>query len=557
MSEEIQILIPMSGFGERFRQAGYRVPKPLIEIDGKPIISYVINMFPNEKDFTFICNQEHLDNAEFRVSAILNEYCPSGRVVGIPPHKLGPVHAVQQIKELLEKDQPVLVNYCDFCCYWDWEHFKAFIQDSRCVGAIPAYKGFHPHSLGSTKFAYVKEAEGWVEDIQEKQPFTDNRIEEFASSGAYFFSSAELMLQAFDDITEQGLSVGGEYYVSMAYKPLLAAQRAIAVYPLQHFMQWGTPDDLAEYQTWSKIFRKLMNPVTVEAKTRGASIIPLAGKGERFARAGYKQVKPLILVSGSPMVVQAAHDLPPSEKYVFVLRSNMYGYKEITKKLENTYSAAIIKSIDHVTEGQACTALIGLDTLQEVLGEVPNPITIGACDNGVLYDSSTLNRMLDDTEIDVIVWASRGHPNAIRHPEMYGWIEAHGNSIRSISVKKPLDNPEVDAIVIGTFTFRKAENFRQSINSLLARKGRVHGEYFIDDCINDAIKLGMRCKIFEVDHYLCWGTPNDLSTFEYWQSCFHKWKEHPYKIEHDKRVPDYSHRALINRYRKVTPWVPK
>ena len=195
MSEEIQILIPMSGFGERFRQAGYRVPKPLIEIDGKPIISYVINMFPNEKNFTFICNQEHLDNAEFRVSEILNEYCPSGRVVGIPPHKLGPVHAVQQIKELLEKDQPVLVNYCDFCCYWDWEHFKAFIQDSRCVGAIPAYKGFHPHSLGSTKFAYVKEAEGWVEDIQEKQPFTDNRMEEFASSGAYFFSSAELMLQ--------------------------------------------------------------------------------------------------------------------------------------------------------------------------------------------------------------------------------------------------------------------------------------------------------------------------------------------------------------------------
>jgi len=54
----MQIVIPMSGFGERFRRAGYAVPKPLIEIDGKPIVAHVINMFPGESDFIFICNQE-------------------------------------------------------------------------------------------------------------------------------------------------------------------------------------------------------------------------------------------------------------------------------------------------------------------------------------------------------------------------------------------------------------------------------------------------------------------------------------------------------------------
>ena len=51
----MQIVIPMSGFGERFRSAGYEVPKPLIEVDGSPILEYVVNLFPGEKDFIFIC----------------------------------------------------------------------------------------------------------------------------------------------------------------------------------------------------------------------------------------------------------------------------------------------------------------------------------------------------------------------------------------------------------------------------------------------------------------------------------------------------------------------
>ena len=52
----MQIVIPMSGFGERFRRAGYSVPKPLIEVEGKPMIGHVIDMFPGETDFVFICN---------------------------------------------------------------------------------------------------------------------------------------------------------------------------------------------------------------------------------------------------------------------------------------------------------------------------------------------------------------------------------------------------------------------------------------------------------------------------------------------------------------------
>ena len=56
MTENMQIIIPMSGFGERFRRAGYKIPKPLIKVEDKPIIGHVIDMFPGESDFIFICN---------------------------------------------------------------------------------------------------------------------------------------------------------------------------------------------------------------------------------------------------------------------------------------------------------------------------------------------------------------------------------------------------------------------------------------------------------------------------------------------------------------------
>ena len=68
------------------------------------------------------------------------------------------------------------------------------------------------------------------------------------------------------------------------------------------------------------------------------------------------------------------------------------------------------------------------------------------------------------------------------------------------------------------------------------RKALINGEYYVDTCINDAIELGLRCLIFNVDKYICWGTPDDLSTFNYWQSSFHKWNSHSYSLSKDPNI---------------------
>jgi NDP-sugar pyrophosphorylase family protein len=565
----VQIVIPMSGFGERFRRAGYAVPKPLIEVDGRPIIGHVIDLFPGEIDFIFICNEDHLANPDYRMQEILHELCPTGKVIGIPAHKLGPIHAVRQVEHLLDPNRPVVVNYCDFTCYWNWDHFKKFVTDTACAGAIPAYKGFHPHTLGTTNYAYIKEIDGgkpnhvctWAQDIQEKQPYTDNRMEEFASSGTYYFASAKLMSEAFKQTMEQNINVGGEYYVSLAYKPMFAKGEKIAVYPLQHFMQWGTPDDLHEYNSWSETFRRLIqsdSPLPPE----GSLVIPMAGLGKRFADEGYTLTKPLIPVSGKAMAIQAIEDLPNSKHQSLVMRSDMPGLAKIEQAIGKRFPNAVITLVPQVTEGQACTALIGLDALEKSVIEDKlddlAPITFGACDNGVLFNQTKFKALIDNPEIEVIVWGARGHTNALRKPQMFGWIDADDQGrIKTISVKTPLAYPATDPIVIGTFTFKKTSDARRAIDTLIARNGRINGEFYLDSCINDAIALGLRCHLFEVDSFISWGTPNDLKTFEYWQSCFHKWPHHPYRLELDSRIEKGALEDLSARYAATAPDLPQ
>lgn len=549
----MQIIIPMSGFGERFRRVGYEMPKPLIQIEGKPIIAHVIDMFPGETDFHFICNQEHLDNFDYRMEELLKRYCPTAKIYGIQPHKLGPVFAVKHIQQHLNLDKPTIVNYCDFTCYWNWHHFKQFVKDNGCKGALPAYKGFHPHSLGNTNYAYLQEEDGWVKDIQEKQPYTDNRMDEYASSGTYYFSSAKTMIEEFDEIIEAKMDLGGEYYVSLAYKRLSKKSRSVIVYPLQHFMQWGTPEDVKEYNYWSKTFSNLADQKSLPAQVPGSTVIPMAGLGKRFANEGYAVTKPLIPISGIPMVTKAVNDLPKTFNNVFVVRADMPDYYEVVSELKKQFPNGLIKTISHVTDGQACTAIIGVNELKNINTRIPSPITIGTCDSGALYNNEDFLNLLNDSEVDVIVWGIRGYANAIRYPEMYGWIDSDGGVIRSVSVKKPLDNPLTDPIVLGTFTFKKAKDFASVTDRLIKRDGRVNGEFYMDSCIEDAIRLGLRCVLFEVDSYLCWGTPNDLKTYEYWQSCFHLWSGHQYQLQLDKRVLANDVEKLQKSYIEKSP----
>ena len=116
-----------------------------------------------------------------------------------------------QAEAYIRADQPVIVNYCDFAVEWDYADFKRLMNDLRCEGCVTAYKGFHPHSLGPNLYAYLRTREkNYLLEIAEKHNFTENRLQEYASAGTYYFRSGELLLRYFKMAVECGLSTNGE-----------------------------------------------------------------------------------------------------------------------------------------------------------------------------------------------------------------------------------------------------------------------------------------------------------------------------------------------------------
>ncbi len=542
----------MSGMGNRFVAAGYTTPKPLIEIDGMPIIEHVVKMFPGETDFIFICNSKHLQETNMR--EVLMRIAPGGVIREIPPHKKGPVYAVLQVADLLADEEEVIVNYCDFSCYWDYSDFLKHTRDRKADGAVPAYKGFHPHMLGTTNYAFMRDDKQWMLEIKEKEPFTDNRMQEYASMGTYYFRKGSYVKKYFSELIEKGIDLKGEFYVSLIYNLLVQDGLKVSIYDVQHMLQWGTPQDVEEYLGFSDYFRAIADWKAVKEPLDDGclNLIPLAGRGSRFTQAGYADPKPLIEVGGKPMIVQAANYLPASGRNTFVCLEEHLEQYPLERSLREFYPEARIVPLNQVTDGQASTCALGLQEQDDQL-----PLLIGACDNGVIYNQESYQELLEDEKVDAIVWTFRGHPSSARNPQMYGWVKTDDSGlVQGVSVKVPVsDNPSGDHAIVGTFYFRKAAYFTGALKNLKAKNQRINGEFYVDSCVGELVEMGLKVKAFEVDHYLGWGTPDDYLTYKYWQSFFHKVKWHPYTLQKDPMVAEEDQKALDQSYSQFPqPW---
>lgn len=535
-NNQVQIIIPMSGLGQRFMKAGYKDPKPLIEVDGKPIIEHVIHLFPNEKDITFICNDHHLQTTEMR--STLQTICPNGKIFEVPVEgRQGPVHATSLIYDQIDNEKEVIVSYCDYGTYWDYPAFLKDTRERNADGAIACYKGFHPHMLGTDNYAFLQEtAPGsrYMQAIREKQPFTDNRMQEYASNGTYYFKTGAIMKQYFNELMQLGQTVNNEYYVSMVYNLLVKDNRTVSIFEIEHMLQWGTPHDLEIYQSWSKYFTNIINPQPNHTYTNTTLILPMAGAGSRFSKQGYKDPKPLIDVNGLPMVVQAVNCLPHTDKKAFICLEEHLSSYPLSDTLQTHYDNLEIHSINQVTQGQACTCEIGI---QQSNIDRDNPILISACDNGVYYDVAKYNELISDPTIDVIVWTFRNNSASKNNPNMYAWLETDNeNNILSVSCKKfdpNIHDIKTSHVIIGTMFFKKASYFLDGLQNNYNTDTRTNGEFYVDDVINENIKQGLNVKVFEVDHYICWGTPDDYETYRYWQTFFDKCDWHPYQKTKD------------------------
>ena len=521
----MKVIISMSGLSSRFSNAGYTIPKFMIDIDGKKVIEHIIDLYPKDSDFLFIINDKHAEDTD--IIELLEDCVDKKNIVVIPRHKKGPVFSIQNFEDYINDDEQVVINYCDFSMYWDYNDFEKYVNETECDGCVVCYTGFHPHMLGSDNYAFCRtdsSKELQIREIREKQPFTNNKMSEFASTGTYYFKKGSYVKKYFKELIEKDININCEYYVSLVHNLLIEDGLVNLVYEIPHMLQWGTPIDVSEYMQWSNYNRNILEGQKKVDIPNCVTVMPMAGQGSRFSKEGYEVPKPCIPVNGSFMFLQALKCLPNTSDLFFASLTSR-------KDLFDLEKYGKVEWLDDVLEGQACTT-------ERIVNHISDPnmsFLVSACDNGILYDSDKFLDLANDSDNDIIVWSYRNNFTSYRNPNAYSWLDVDNeNIVRKVNVKDFRGvNPLDEYAIVGTMFFRNKEIFNNSLKKLYEKNIRTNGEFYIDNLLNEAIQLGYIVRNFEVDEFICWGTPNDLKTYEYWQTFFSKVNWHPYEYEKD------------------------
>lgn len=264
MLKAFQVIIPLTGYGSRFKAAGYERLKPFIEVQGKPMIEWVVKLFDKENDkISFLCRQEHLDELDY-VRPELERIAPKAQIFAIDKwEKKGPAHDALRAAAIIDDNEPVILSYCDYYMHWDYLAFKRSALALNPDGAVPCYSGFHPHLLPQKNlYASCKvDPNEMLLEIREKFSFEKDKTLARHSPGVYYFKDGKTLKLAFEKSIEAQDHLGGEYYASLPYNQLVQLGKKIwCPINVSKFCQWGTPEDLEQYLFWTEKICKAHHP---------------------------------------------------------------------------------------------------------------------------------------------------------------------------------------------------------------------------------------------------------------------------------------------------------
>ncbi|MDP1836153.1 MAG: glycosyltransferase family 2 protein [Chlamydiales bacterium] len=240
MSQELTIVIPMAGKGSRFAEAGFKNPKPFIPVEGKPMITHVMDNldYPNAK-YVLIARQEHLDAEPECVQHIQNSY--NATFIGIDLLTEGTACTMLFARRLWQPESPLLIANCDQIVDGGIQPYIDDCFERQLDGSILTFEEptLHP------KWSYAKiNAQGLVTEVAEKKA-----ISPWATVGLYLFTQASTFVESAIDMIIRNERVNNEFYTCPTYNYAIEKGKRIGIYniPTSAMHGIGTPEDLDAY----------------------------------------------------------------------------------------------------------------------------------------------------------------------------------------------------------------------------------------------------------------------------------------------------------------------
>lgn len=249
----MRVIVPMTGNGSRFKKAGFSRLKPFIKVHGRPMIAWVCDMFPNQL-VELIIREEHIKKHPYILKE-LKLYCKNIKIHRVKNwKKKGPAYDIWRLLESdLNLEEDILISYCDFYATWDFNKFIKFTQRNKADGIIPCYSGFHPHLLHPENLyaSCRSDKKHKLVEIREKYQTYGSKFEDLTSPGLYYFRTGKLCKDYCLKLIKSEITIRDEFYLSLPYNFMIKdGYSVITPVLVEYFCQWGTPNDLEEYNFW-------------------------------------------------------------------------------------------------------------------------------------------------------------------------------------------------------------------------------------------------------------------------------------------------------------------
>ena len=228
-------------------------------------------------------------------------------------------------------------------------------------------------------------------------------------------------------------------------------------------------------------------------------VIPMAGAGSRFEKAGYSFPKPLIEVRGNPMIATVVDNLNLQGQYIFLVQKSHYEKYDLKGMLSMIAPGCEIVQIDGVTEGAACTVL----TARELI-DSDEQLVIANSDQWIKWNSlETISSFNDKDSDGGILTFNSVHPK-------HSFAKVDGNGwVSEVAEKNPISNNAT----VGIYHWKHGSDFVRYADQMIAKNIRTNNEFYVCPVYNEAIKDGKKFKASRVDEMWGMGTPEELTNY--------------------------------------------
>jgi dTDP-glucose pyrophosphorylase len=235
----VNIVVPMAGRGSRFADVGYTLPKPLIDVRGRPMYAWAVESLPLAlaRRLIFVCLGEHLENRAL-ADDIHRRYAALDPVIIALDHVTeGQACTVLEARSYIDNDDPLVIYNADTFCK---TRFGERLRDlpASVDGVISVFEA------DGDKWSFARaDASGRVLETAEKR-----RISPWATTGLYHFTRGRDFVRHADAMISANERERGEFYVAPVYNRLIASGAEIRIDVAEEVWVLGTPEDLAQFE---------------------------------------------------------------------------------------------------------------------------------------------------------------------------------------------------------------------------------------------------------------------------------------------------------------------